>query len=207
MGKLRLGRWQAVTGHISGKLPFGSIFLAGLIAGILMMNIGKSMLLENTGLLDEDTLYHIKYMTVDNQALFGYVLRKRLGRAVCLAILSTTYLGLAVCAGAAFWYGMSAGSFLSALAIRYGLKGILLALAGIFPHYLLYVPALAALLGWCEQVNRGIYFKGYRGGEEGKFFWPGRVLRLIAILVVLLLGCLLEGFCNPGVLLSFLKIF
>lgn len=207
MRKIQFGRWQTVTGRLSGKLPFGSLFLAGLIAGILIMNFGKSMLLENTGLLDEDILYHIKYMTVDSNALFCYVLRKRLGSVAFLVILSTTYLGLIVCAGAAFWYGMSAGAFLSALSIRYGLKGILFALAGIFPHYFLYVPALAALFVWCEQVNRSIYFRGYRGAEEGKYFLPGRILRLAVILVIVILGCMLEGFWNPRIMTAFLKIF
>ena len=50
-------------------LPVLPVFFAGLAAGILVMNIGKSILLENTGLFDEYTLYNMKYMTVDNSAL------------------------------------------------------------------------------------------------------------------------------------------
>ena len=48
----------------SGRLKLLPVFCAGLLAGIVIMNLGKSILLENTGLFDEDTLYHIKYMTV-----------------------------------------------------------------------------------------------------------------------------------------------
>ncbi|MDE6168935.1 MAG: stage II sporulation protein M, partial [Acetatifactor sp.] len=125
----------------SGRLKLLPVFCAGLLAGIVIMNLGKSILLENTGLFDEDTLYHMKYMTVDGSALFSYVFRKRIMTVLILAMLATTYLGLAVCVGTAFWYGMSAGGYLTALALRYGLKGILLALAGVFPQYLLYVPA------------------------------------------------------------------
>ena len=68
------------------------------------MNIGKSILLDKTGVFDEEVLYHMKYMTVDCNALFYYVLRKRLLTVLILAVLSTTYLGMAVCVGAALWY-------------------------------------------------------------------------------------------------------
>lgn len=210
MRRIRLGEWQ------SGSLPFGSIFLVGLVAGILIMNFGKSVLLENTGLLDENTLYHMKYMTVDSNALFCYVLQKRLGSVLVLGILATTYLGLAVCVGTAFWYGMSAGAFLAALTIRYGIKGIIFAMVSVFPQYLLYAPALAALLLWCEQTNRSIYFRGQRAGEEGRLPYgksglrrslPVKILKLLMIMGIVILGCMLEGFCNPKIMLSFLKIF
>ena len=191
-----------------GRLPLGPIFLAGVLAGILMMNLGKSILLENTGLLDEYTLYHMKYMTVDSSALFYYVLCLRMKTAITLAILATTYLGLVVCAGATFWYGLSAGAFLSAAVIRYGLKGILFACVGILPQYIVYVPAFVILLMWCETLNRSIYFRNSSVTEgNGTVPWFKRVAQLLLILGVLLLGCMLESFANPGLLEKFLKIF
>lgn len=211
MWRLGAGRWRIRIGRISGRMtnsiPLGSIFLAGLVAGILAMNMGKSVLLENTGLLDESILYHMKYMTVDSSALFYYVLRNRLKSVFILGILATTYLGLAVCVAAAFWYGMSFGAFLTALVIRYGLKGIFFALAGMFPQYLLYAPALAALLTWCEETNRNIYFRRYYGNEEEKHILPGRIFKFLLILFVVVVGCMLEGFCNPYLMLGLLKIF
>lgn len=191
-----------------GRLPYGPIFLAGVLAGILMMNLGKSILLENTGLLDEYTLYHMKYMTVDSSALFYYVLRLRLKSAVMLVILATTYLGVFVCAGSVFWYGFSAGTFLAAVVIRYGLKGILFALAGILPQYILYVPAMVALLVWCENLNRSIYFRNNVTADgDSRVVWAKRLAQLAVIMCVLILGCLLESFLNPGLLEKFLKIF
>lgn len=211
MRRMGAGRWKLRIGRMPGRtsngMPLGSIFLAGLVAGIIVMNVGKSILLDNTGLLDEYTLYHMKYMTIDSTALFCYVLRNRLKNVFVLGILATTYLGLAVCAGAAFWYGMSFGAFLTALVLRYGLKGVFFALAGLFPQYLLYAPALAALLAWCEQTNRSIYFRNYSGKEEGKHILPGRILKFLLILFVVIVGCMLEGFCNPYIMTALLKIF
>lgn len=190
-----------------GRVRFRTLFLAGLAAGIFIMNLGKGVLLENTGLLDEYALYHMKYMAVDGGALFCYVLCRRIGGALALGILFTTYLGLVVCAAAAFWYGFSAGAFVAALALRYGLKGILLALAGTFPQYLLYAPALAALILWGARLNRCIYFRGSGENTQGKYFWMKKALRLVCILSVMTMGCILESFWNPQLVLSLLQVF
>ncbi|MCI9337487.1 MAG: stage II sporulation protein M [Lachnospiraceae bacterium] len=185
---------------------FLTCFGAGLLVGIILINIGKSILLGETGLFDEYTLYHMKYMTVDCNALFCYILRKRMGRMLILAVLSSTYLGLVVCMGAAFWYGMSAGAFLAALSLRYGLKGILLAVISLFPHYLLYMPAVLLLLVWCEELFRGIYVRGELSVQDRRFMLK-KAGRLLLILAVAAAGCLLEGYLNPYLLLGFLKIF
>lgn len=191
----------------SGRLKLLPVFCGGLLAGIVIMNLGKSILLENAGLFDEDTLYHMKYMTVDGSALFSYVFRKRIMTVLILAMLATTYLGLAVCVGTAFWYGMSAGGYLAALALRYGLKGILLALAGTFPQYLLYAPALLALLAWSESLFRGIYSRSGTETVEDRGFLVKKLCWLLAVLAVMLAGCFLEAYVNPRLLLAYLQVF
>lgn len=200
--------WVAGRGLKQGQRKFLMIFCMGLLAGILVMNIGKGILLEDTGLFDEYTLYHMKYMTVDGNALFCYIFRRRIGMLLGLAVISTTYLGLAACMGAALWCGMSAGVFLAALAIRYGIKGILLAFVCLLPQYLLYAPAALAMLFWCEGIFRGIYIRAggeFGGGDKGyllkKAGW------LAAICLVVTIGCWLEGYVNPYLLMGFLKIF
>lgn len=200
--------WFAGREWKTGQKGFVPFFCGGLLAGILIMNIGKSILLEGTGLLDEGTLYRMKYMTVDSNALFCFILRNRIGRLAVLAVLSTTYLGLAAYYGLSFWYGMSAGAFLAALTLRYGLKGILLAFVSMFPQYLIYIPSVLMLFSWCESLYRGIYVRG--GGQQDpkdRVFWMKKAGQLAAILSAVAVGCLLEGYINPWLLLGFLKIF
>lgn len=183
-------------------------FCAGLVAGIFIMNIGKSIFLENTGFFDAYTLCQIKVMTVDRNALFYYVFRKRILKLLAMAVLSTTYLGLAFCIGAALWYGMSAGLFLSALLLRYGLKGIFLAVVCLLPQYLLYVPALLIFVRWADEVYYGIYSRsGNAIGAKNKGFLLKKSGQLTTIIGLYVIGCLLEGYLNPVLLLSFLKIF
>ena len=187
------------------RLPVLPLFCVSLLAGMLIMNIAKSALLENTGLFDEKILYTMKYMTVDGNALFSYVLRERLVRLLWLALLATTYLGLVLCVGTVIWYGMSAGMFFSALTLRYGVKGIFLGVVALFPHYLLYVPAVLALIAWCETLYRRIY--GKSAAEEGRGYWVKKLAALLGILAAVTGGCLLEAYVNPAVLLGYLKIF
>lgn len=195
--------WRGIKAGQRTFLPF---FCAGLVAGIVIMNIGKSILLGDTGLFDENVLYQMKYMTLDSNALFSYVFRKRIGGVLALAVISTTYLGMAACMGAAVWYGMSAGAFLAVLSIRYGIKGILLAFACLLPQYLIYVPAMLALLSWCEDIFRGIYTRGeLRTGD--KAFLLKKLGYLAAVLLAVTAGCVLEGYVNPYLLFGYLKIF
>lgn len=212
-------RWSGITferavrrmrfswkGLKTGNSTFLTFFCAGLIAGIFVINIGKSILLGDGGMFDESTLYHLKYMTVDSNALFCYVFRKRIVRLLGLAVLSTTYLGLVACMGASFWYGLSAGAFLTTLTIRYGIKGILLAVISMFPQYLVYVPVVLAMLLWCEEIFRGIYVRGeYSAADRG--FLVKKAGRLLVLIAVLVAGCIMEAYMNPYLLTGFLKIF
>lgn len=190
----------------TGKLPLLQVLLAGILAGGILINYKKGWLLENTGFIDEQMLYHMKYMTVDNNTLFCYILSLRLKSVGILAVMSTTYLGLAVIVGMVLWYGISMGMFLAAVVLRYGIKGVLLAVIGVFPQYLLYVPAIIFLIGWGETVCRSIYFD--KIGEEGiRRQLPRRLIQLGIVILVVVIGSALESYVNPFLVTKLLKIF
>lgn len=189
-----------------GNLPLPYFFLAGMLLGTMIMMIGKENLLDKTGLLGEEVLYHMKYMTIDTKALFWYVLGSRLKDVAVLAILATTYLGLVVICARVLLYGAATGIFFTVSVMRYGIKGILLILTGIFPQYLLYVPAILWLLLWCEQVCRDIYFEK-SALIAAKSEIVKKILQLLAIVIVVIIGCFLESYVNPVLLEKLLKIF
>lgn len=191
----------------SGGKKLVPVFCAGILAGFFIMNLGKSILLENTGLFDEDTLYRMKYMTVDSNALFCYVFRKRMEVLILLAVLSTTYLGYVACMGAAVWCGMSSGIFLATLTVRYGIKGIVLAIISMFPQYLFYIPAIIMMLGWGEDLYRAIYSRGLNIHVADKTFVVKKLGWLGVIAFLTFLGCVMEGYVNPGILIGYLKVF
>lgn len=190
----------------AGKLPLHFLFLTGFVVGLFAVYFGRGILLNRAGMLDEDTLYRMKYMTVDSSILFWYVLCKRCRNFLVLIIMATTYLGWIFCGGVTVKYGFSVGFFLSTAVFRYGIKGILLGIVSIFPHYLCYLPAMILLLRWCEDMHRSIYFYHHTTGQ-GKKSLPGRLGKLALIWIVLVFGCLLECFVNPALLKGFLQFF
>lgn len=190
----------------AGKLPLRFLFLIGLGIGLSAAYFGRGIWFQTTGILDEDTLYRMKYMTVDSGVLFAYVLCKRCRNFFVLIIMATTYLGLVFCGGITVKYGFSIGFFISTAIYRYGIKGLLLGIVGAFPQYLCYVPAILLLIRWCEELHRSIYFYHNITGQ-GKKSLPGRLGRLALILMVLVFGCILECFVNPVLLKGFLQFF
>ena len=96
----------------AGKLPLHFLFLTGFVVGLFAVYFGRGILLNRAGMLDEDTLYRMKYMTVDSSILFWYVLCKRCRNFLVLIIMATTYLGWIFCGGVTVKYGFSVGFFL-----------------------------------------------------------------------------------------------
>lgn len=195
------------------RTHFLYVFLFGFFIGVFFMNFWKSILLTDAGFLDEEMLYQMKYTQIDTGLFFFYVLKKRLASFFLLAVMATTCLGIAVTYGAFVWYGFAGGSFMAAVCLRYGLKGILLLCAAFLPQYLLYVPAFWLLLSWCYQICCTLYFpaKVYGGWEDTyrskKAFLLAKGVQLLVLLAVVITGIILESYVNPIILTNLLKIF
>lgn len=208
-------RWMMKRSEDKQRPLLVIIVIAGFVLGLILMNIGKKAFLEKTGLLSEYTLYEMKYTVVDSNAFFLYVLQKRAGAALVLAVLSTTWLGLAATFTCAAWLGVSFGMLVMASLLRYGLKGILLILTGVFPQILIYFPVSLLLLQWSYEFCTVIYFPnrmpqgGFGAGDSlGKnIMIRKKALQFLALLGVVIIGCLLESYVNPKLILNLLKIF
>ena len=46
----------------AGKLPLHFLFLTGFVVGLFAVYFGRGILLNRAGMLNEDTLYRMKYM-------------------------------------------------------------------------------------------------------------------------------------------------
>lgn len=184
------------------------MFIIGICGGILLASLIKSELLLGTELLGENALLQTRYAVIDSNSLFLHLLGRRLGEAALFVLLSTTFLGLAAVWFYAFRYGLSLGLLLTALFSEYGLKGIVLLVAGLLPQALVYVPAWLFLLALGERTCRRLY---YMNGNEGLVGLKRIGIRLSAqaglLLFVLAVGCLLEAYINPWLLRLVLKLF
>lgn len=201
-------QYKKDRGKGSGKWLI--LFLFGFIAGIFMMNLWTEQFLTEGSVLDETSLARLKYLEVNKSSLLLYVLKKRLGTVWMVALLSTTFLGMLAVYGYTVWLGVSMGFLMSAFAIQFGMKGILLFVVGTFPQYLLYVPAIIWLLVWGYRMTIKLYFpdKDISGQYDNKKqLFLRNFIQLLMIHGVVIIGCLLESYVNPNIITKFLKIF
>lgn len=209
-----MGMWQRLHGDSVYRNYNRSVywlydFLAGFCIGILMINMKREIFLDGSDLLGGASIEKLAYLKVDSHSFLRYVLKERLMLTVVICFLGTTYVGGIAIVCFVLWLGMSAGIFLSAAAIRFGMRGILFALAGAFPQYVCLVPGCILLLGWCEQTYRGLYDKHVRFDFtfSRKKYLLCRSPKLFPILLLLVFACILEAYINPLLLTGLLRLF
>ncbi|MCL2254904.1 MAG: stage II sporulation protein M [Lachnospiraceae bacterium] len=184
-------------------------FVGSFISGILIMNIAKNYFLIDGGILNPGTLSRIKYLNVDGSMLLRYSLLERGKISFILIIFSTTFIGIAVSYVFVMWQGILTGMFITAAVIRYGIKGVLLFMAGIFPQQILLIPAWVMLLNWCSDICLKFYFphKDSDVVTSQKHYLMRKAIILLWIIGVIVIGCILESYVNPIFLTELLNLF
>lgn len=182
-------------------LLFLLIFIGSFLAGTVFMNMARGPLLTETGILNPASLERLRFLQVDNQGLFFYVLQKRGMMAAMLCLLSATFLSLTAVYSFIVLKGAMGGMLLTAAMMRYGMKGMLFIVVSLFPQQFLLIPAWGMLLEWCV-MNR------YRSKNHDIFYSSRRnMLLLLWAALVLLIGSVLECYVNPILISELLKIF
>lgn len=186
------------------------LFTIGLFLGILIVNLGYDTWIGEGSLLGTDMIVRLKNSIPDGNGLFGYVLKHRMFTVCLLGLLATTMIGMPIVCAYVCYMGLSAGCLLSVAVIRYGIRGLFLMVAGIFPQGIILIPGYVALFLWAVGVNRMLYAHGmgreYHGGY-GKQSYLKKGIQIAGIIAVVLLGCVLESYVNPKILQYVLKIF
>lgn len=178
---------------------FFLIFLSGVIcANILGVVSGREL-----GTVSEYFVSRYLYADIRGQELFPYLFYERVPGFFLLLFLSIGIYGTLVINGYISYLGFSAG-FLSVVAImNYGIRGLLLMLGFLMPHWLFYAPVLML---WHYALCR---YKGL-GGEYAYGEKKARRIKLagafILALTLLLLGLFAESYLNPPFLQRMMRV-
>lgn len=186
------------------------LFMVGFFIGILIVNIGHDIWIKDSGLLGTDMLKKLGNTTLESGSLLGYILKHRLFVLCLLSLLATTMLGISAICVYICYLGLAAGCLLSVAVIRYGIRGLILMVAGICPQGILLIPGYVALFLWVAGLNRVLYGRGtYVDSMErySRQFYLKKGVQILGITVVVIMGCLLESYVNPKVLHLVLQIF
>ena len=185
-------------------------FVICFVLGICITNLCRGEIVEKQGFLDEYTLLCMSHVKIDYINYLVYLLQKRVGAMILLAILSSTYLGFVCIYAYIGWMGAATGIFLTGAGIRYGTKGILLFFGGMLPHQLVLVPCGIIFICWCYSMCVALYYPG-RCAEpiygSRKQFIIRKIVQFQVFVGVVIIGCLVECYVNPYIYTKILKLF
>lgn len=183
------------------------LIIAGLFFGILFANLFQPYYYEKMVNYHDHIFSDIVRENIDYSGLFIYILSKNLREFVVFWLLCITILGIPYMIFKLFIFGFTAGFLISSIAIQFGIKGILLILAYIFPHGLVYIPVIILCLYNGYRLTRTIYYEN--AGHIGIIIkqLKSYVFLLIFLTVLILLGSFLEAYVGSFFLKKILVLF
>ncbi|MEY8392511.1 stage II sporulation protein M [Lachnospiraceae bacterium 45-W7] len=183
------------------------VFLGAFAAGVFMANLMGREAVSNAGILNDYFVEKFQYTEINGQNLFFYIFGERIPLLLLLCFLAFTSLGVIAGILVIGWQGFSIGFMLSAAIAKYGIKGILLALGGLFPQYLFYAPVYI-LCCWFTIYLRQRLFRDRQEQERDKrYTYMAGLLISAGLFVIFVTGIFLESYINPVILKKILKIF
>lgn len=165
------------------------LYMTGFLAGILYANIVSKQYVSVTGIFNEYFLNQYAQTEVVAEEYIWYIIQVRLLPFAVLAILGCTRFKKPAVLLCLLWTGFSTGMLAVASVMHLGLKGILLCVAGMLPHFIFYILAYTVLL-W--------YFYNYPNTRWN----PSKTL---FVAVTFAIGIILESYINPVVLKAFIN--
>lgn len=185
-------------------------FLVGMCIGIVAANMFCDAYQDQVMILSNYLLQKYPTAEIDAQRLFVYCIQIRLMPVLYIGIFSLTIFGGCYVTVYLIWLGFSFGALLSAATLRFGLRGILLCLAGMFPQFLIYVPVMAGALYFGNGLYRKLYIENDSGVSAGigrRSFFIRYALVFCILFIVSIIGVCLESYVNPIILKKVLNLF
>ncbi|MBH1941475.1 stage II sporulation protein M [Mobilitalea sibirica] len=183
------------------------LLILGLFIGIFFANVFRNSYQEQINEYQNTVFQSVTTKDINYSGLFTYVLGKNFKEFAYFWMFSITILGIPYMAYKIFSFGFSAGFFISAVAMNYGFKGILLILVYIFPHGLIYLPIAMFSLYKGYTLCQTVYFdnRNYLGSIF-KLVKP-YLLIILLLAIILLAGSFLEAYIGAFILKKTLGLF
>lgn len=163
--------------------------MLGFLAGILYANIQSKDYITSMGIFNEYFLSQYSAADIEVSKYLWYVAKIRTIPAVLLAALGCTKFRKGIAAAMLLWTGFSGGLLVTAAVMKMGIKGILLCLISLVPHFAFYGAGYVLLLWYL-------------------FFFPEikwNLSKTVMVVLFLCVGILLECYVNPVLMQMFIQ--
>ena len=189
------------------RKQFLVFFMPGFLLGIVYVNFIARQYMAEPGIFSDFFLNQFQSVSIDAREYIWYLLRLRAVPFLALAGLSLTRAGKASAVLFLVWTGISAGILISAAVLNLGIKGSLLCLVGLFPQFLLYIPAYVVLLWYCYTVPQTHWNRQktiFVSLAMSQTHWNRQ--KTIFVSLAMSVGILLEIYINPMIVKAFLSV-
>ena len=167
------------------------ILVVGFFIGISYENIAIAKGLETMNLFQGDQLLLLQQMNVKTSKYMLHILKLRLYPLLgMLCLWNFRWKKVVVITGMA-WIALVLGRIITGCIAIYGMKGLILCVAGLLPHFVFYVLAYRILIMYLISEIKRKWKKSNTAG----------------FLAIFLIGLLLEVYVNPALVKYVLKWF
>lgn len=166
-----------------------AFFMPGFLIGILYVNFIAKKYIAEPSVFSDYFLQQYANLKIVTRDYMLYLGRVRILPFLLMSGLAFTKLRKISAFSFLVWTGFSSGMLLSMAVLSMGIKGSLLCIVGIFPHFLFYIPAYVVVLWYCYSypVNQ----------------WNRQ--KTVFVIFMMLVGLIVEGYVNPVFMKLFLK--
>ena len=165
-------------------------FMPGFLLGIIYVNFIAKKYMAEPGIFSDYFLEQFRSASVEAREYIWYLLKIRAVPFLTLIGLSFTKARKVSSVLFLLWTGIAFGILISAAVLNMGIKGSLLCMVGLFPQFLLYVPAYVVLLWHCYAVSQP------RWNRQKTVF----------VSLAMVVGVILEMYVNPILVKAFLSV-
>lgn len=178
------------------------LFFIAFMAGVLIANFLGTASGREAGAMGEYYMNRYLYTEISGRELFVYLFYARVPRASVLLVLSIG-VGMWIVYGYVAYLGLSIGILLVLSIINYGVKGILLMWAFLFPQWLCYAPALILWYRFLMEKPKGR--QEYALGEKRRGRGAGWIGFALGGMACIICGIFMESYINPQILRSIIR--
>lgn len=164
-------------------------FMPGFLLGILYVNLIMKKYAAEPGIFSDYFLKQYQTAEIVAQEYVWYLVKIRVTPFLLLLGLAFTKVRKTSSIVFLVWTGFSSGMLLSMAVLSMGIKGSILCIIGIFPQFLLYIPAYMVVI-WYSYT----YPKNKWNTQKSVF-----------VAMMMAAGLILEAYINPVLMHAFLS--
>lgn len=166
------------------------LFMVGFLSGIVYANLFAKPYIVSMGIFSDYFLEQFSSVNINIDEYFCYIFRMRIAPLIFLGIAGCTKYKKIIGSVWILWTGFSCGIILTTAVLKLNIKGIVLCLTGILPHFVCYIAAYIIVL---------LYLFTYP-----EIRWNNS--KTISIILFMLLGLVSECYINPVLMEIIIKM-